>query len=82
MKHFFSLALGMALAFPAAAAVLDCDELVEKITQRLESKHITDYQLKTVPVEENHPGREVGRCQGGTMKVMYLRGKPEGDPAE
>ncbi len=82
MKHSLWLALGMTVALPASAAVLNCDELVEKITQRLESKHITDYQLKTVPVDENHPGREVGRCQGGTMKVMYLRGKPEENAAE
>ena len=82
MKHSLWLALGMTVALPASAAVLNCDELVEKITQRLESKHITDYQLKTVPVEENHPGKEVGRCQGGAMKVMYLRGKPEENAAE
>ena len=82
MKHFFWLALGMLLTFPAVATALDCDELVEKITQRLESKKITDYQLKAVPVDETHPGKEVGRCQGGTMKVMYLRGKPDGTAVE
>lgn len=72
--------LATLFAFPASAAILDCDELVEKITQRLESKKIADYQLKVVPVNESHPGKEVGRCQGGSMKIMLERGIPsQGD---
>lgn len=70
------LALAALFATPASAAVLDCDELLDKIAKRLESKKITDYQLKAVPVAEKHPGKEVGRCQRGSMKVMLERGKP------
>ena len=44
------------------------DELIDKISRRLESKHVTDYQLKAVPVEEKHPGKEVGRCEGARRR--------------
>ena len=63
----------------ASAALLDCDELIEKISKRLESKGISDYQLSAVPVKEAHAGKEVGTCQGGSMKVMLVRGKPAED---
>ncbi len=60
---------------PALAAGLDCDELIDKISKRLDSKRVTDYQLKAVPVEEKAPGKEVGRCERGSRKVMLERGK-------
>lgn len=62
-------------AMPASAKILDCDELIDKVAKRLESKHITDYALTAVPVGENHPGKEVGRCENGARKVMLERGK-------
>lgn len=70
------LMLGLAVAtLPASAKVLDCDELIEKIAKRLDGKKVTDYGLTAVPVAEMHPGKEVGRCQRGAMKVMLERGK-------
>ncbi|HMW78301.1 MAG: DUF1161 domain-containing protein [Betaproteobacteria bacterium] len=78
MKRLFALLALAGCALPALAAGLDCDELIDKISRRLESKHVTDYQLKAVPVEEKHPGKEVGRCERGSKKVMLERGKSEG----
>ena len=73
------LMLGLAVAaLPASAEVLDCDILIEKIAKRLEGKKISDYELTAVPVAEKHPGKEVGRCQRGSMKVMLERGKGTG----
>lgn len=67
--------LGLLFSLPASAALLDCQPLAEKITKRLESKRIKDFELKVVPAGDKQTGKEVGRCQGGTMKVMLLRGK-------
>lgn len=73
------LMLGLAVAaLPASAQVLDCDVLIEKIAKRLDGKKVTDYGLTAVPVAENHPGKEVGRCNRGSMKVMLERGKEAG----
>ncbi|MBK7898682.1 MAG: DUF1161 domain-containing protein [Azonexus sp.] len=77
MKHLLTLLALAGFALPAPAAGLDCDELIDKISRRLESKHVTDYQLKAVPVEEKHPGKEVGRCERGSRKVMLERGKSD-----
>lgn len=62
-------------AVPVSAGILDCDQLIDKISKRLESKHITDYALTAVPVGESHPGKEVGRCEKSSKKVMLERGK-------
>jgi hypothetical protein len=77
MKYFLTLLALAGVTLPAPAAGLDCDELIDKISRRLESKHVTDYQLKAVPVEERHAGKEVGRCERGSKKVMLERGKSE-----
>ena len=78
MKHIrisLAAALGILAALPASAELLKCEALTEKITQRLESKQIKDYELKVVAAGDKQAGKEVGRCQGGSMKVMLLRGK-------
>lgn len=73
MKYAIS-ALALALStIPATAAVLDCDELIETIAKRLDSKHVSDYELSAVPVKESHAGKEVGRCEKGAKKVMLER---------
>lgn len=82
MRHVISALLLALASLPATAALLDCDELIEKVSKRLESKGIKDYQLSAVPVKEQHAGREVGTCQGGTMKVMYERNKPAEEKAD
>jgi hypothetical protein len=73
-KILVSLMLALS-SLTCSAAILSCDELIDKVSKRLESKGISDYQLTAVAIKEDHPGKEVGTCQGGTQKVMYERGK-------
>lgn len=71
-----ALTMGLTTALPAAAkGVLNCDDLVDKLTKRLESKKVQDFVLKVVPAKEKHAGKVLGRCERGTMKVVRLSGK-------
>jgi hypothetical protein len=77
MKRILLMLCLVLPCFNASAAILDCDDLIEKIAARLESKGITDYQLKAVPIAETHPGKKVGTCNQGSMKVLLQRGKTD-----
>lgn len=56
------------------AAAKPCEELKSEIAAKIESKGVTNYTLEIVPVDEEKEGREVGTCDGGTMKIIYIRG--------
>lgn len=74
MRRLFALLALSLTAFTAnAGQPLDCDALIEKIAARLESKGIENYELKAVPIKEAHPGKKVGTCAMGSMKVMYIK---------
>jgi hypothetical protein len=75
MKRILLMLCLVLPGFNASAAVLDCDDLIEKIAARLESKGIADFDLKAVPIAETHPGKKVGTCNQGSMKVLLQRGK-------
>jgi hypothetical protein len=56
------------------AAIKPCEELKEEIAAKIEAKGVSSYTLKVVPIDADEPGKEVGTCDGGTMKIMYVRG--------
>ncbi|HEY8354807.1 MAG TPA: DUF1161 domain-containing protein [Methylophilaceae bacterium] len=56
------------------AAIKPCEELKEEIAAKIESKGVQSYTLKVVPIDADEPGRQVGTCDGGTKKIMYVRG--------
>jgi hypothetical protein len=74
---------------PAAPARLDCDALKARVDAKLQAKGIPVYTLEIVPVEgaanpinaasgveavKVNKGKQVGTCDGGTKRLMYIRG--------
>ncbi len=64
----------LALCASAQAAIKPCEELKEEIAAKIDAKGVPSYSLKVVPIDADEPGREVGTCDGGTKKIMYVRG--------
>lgn len=64
----------LALAGHAQAAAKPCEELKEEIAAKVDAKGVPNYSLKVVPIDADEPGRQVGTCDGGTKKIMYVRG--------
>ena len=64
----------LALAGHAQAAIRPCEELKEEIAAKIDAKGVPSYSLKIVPIDADEPGRQVGTCDGGTKKIMYVRG--------
>jgi hypothetical protein len=74
MKVFvLCVLLGLA-AGASAAEGKGCEALKAAIAAKLESKGVRNYTLEIVPVGEEREGRVVGQCEGGTRKIVYLRG--------
>lgn len=74
MKKITLLLFALAFSVHAQAAVKSCEALKEEITAKLEAKGVPSYTLRVVPIGEDAAGRQVGTCDGGTMKIMYVRG--------
>lgn len=64
----------LAFASYSQAAAKPCEELKAEIAAKIESKGVSNYTLEIVPIDEAKEGREVGTCDGGTMKIIYIRG--------
>lgn len=64
----------LALAGHAQTAIRPCEELKEEIAAKIDAKGVPSYSLKIVPIDADEPGRQVGTCDGGTKKIMYVRG--------
>jgi hypothetical protein len=64
----------LALAGHAQAAIKPCEALKEEIAAKIESKGVQSYTLRVVPIDADELGRQVGTCDGGTKKIIYVRG--------
>ena len=68
-------ALSLALfALPASAQIKPCEELKAEIAAKIDANGVLTYQLEIVPVDQETDWKVVGTCNGGTMKIIYLRG--------
>lgn len=74
MKKMVLMLLMMSFATYAQAAVKPCEELKEEIAAKIEAKGVPSYTLTIVPINDEAEGKEVGTCEGGTKKIMYVRG--------
>lgn len=83
------IALLMSLiSFPVMAEILPCEELLKRVDAKLQAKGVPSYTLELVPVENEkthstsasgvtttqaYNGKEVGTCEGGTKRLIYLK---------
>ncbi|MDP2246632.1 MAG: DUF1161 domain-containing protein [Nitrosomonadales bacterium] len=74
MKKTILMVSMLAFATYSHAAAKPCEELKEEIAAKIESKGVQNYTLKIVPIDAEEEGREVGTCDGGTKKIIYIRG--------
>lgn len=75
MRHpyrLFAVPL-LLIATHAHAGAKPCDELKSEIAAKLDAKGVKAYALDTLPVDAAGDGKEVGRCEGGTKKIVYTR---------
>jgi len=77
MKKRIWLAIGLLLlAVPVLAEDVrkPCEELKSEIAAKLDAKGVVNYALTAVKNEEVKEGdKVVGSCDGGTMKIVYVR---------
>jgi len=75
MQKTILLATALALASTPALAKKSCEELKGEIEAKLKAKGVKAWTIETVAKDEQKEGRVVGTCDGGTKKLVYLRGK-------
>lgn len=66
-------ALLAGLSFTAQAAK-PCEELKGEIAAKLDAKGVKQYTLTIVPAADIGERKVVGSCDGGTNKIVYVRG--------
>ena len=50
-----------------------CEELKSEIANTLDAKGVKSYSLEIAPKDQEVEGKVVGRCEGGTKKIVYRR---------
>jgi len=50
-----------------------CEELKGEIAAKLDAKGVKGYTLEILPADAASERKEVGRCEGGTKKIVYSR---------
>jgi predicted lipoprotein with Yx(FWY)xxD motif len=60
-------------ALAAESAAKPCEELKSEIAAKLDAKGVTNYTLEIVDKDQEHEGKVVGTCGGGTKKIVYTR---------
>lgn len=73
MKRISIAVLLAASACGAWSQGKGCESLKAAVEAKLIRKGVQHYSLNVVPVEEEREGRVVGRCDGGTRKLVYRR---------
>lgn len=73
MKRFVAL-LGLSVLVVPAFAQKPCEELKTEIAAKLDKRGVKKYQLDIVPNADVKQQKVVGSCEGGTKKILYVRG--------
>jgi len=75
MRHPFRLfAVPLLLiASHAHAGGKPCDALKAEIAAKLDAKDVKAFVLDILPADAESDKKEVGRCEGGTKKIVYTR---------
>lgn len=61
------------LAPSAQAAAKPCDELKAEIAAKLDEKGVKGYEIAAVENDKVGEAKVIGRCDGGTKKLTYVR---------
>jgi len=70
------------LAVAAAHAQTgNCDDVVASIESRIRANGVAEFSVTAVDAAASAPGRQVGTCDAGRKKILYLRGAAVGSPA-
>ena len=80
MKFRSALALLAIIASTSAAARKPCDELKAEIDTKIRANGVPEFSLDIVDqaVAEQSAGKIVGQCDGGSKRIVYLRGSASG----
>lgn len=73
-KMLWVVAFLASAAGAAHAQIKPCEELKAEIAAKIEANGVASYQLEIVPAEQETDWKVVGTCDGGTKKIIYLRG--------
>lgn len=74
MKPLVVLALLLAgSASEYAAPPKSCEELKAEIAQKLDAKNVKGYTLTVVDKDKAGEGKEVGSCEAGMKKILYVK---------
>ncbi|MDH4062348.1 MAG: DUF1161 domain-containing protein [Aquincola sp.] len=77
-----ALLLLMATAGSPANAT-PCEEVLASIEARIRANGVADFSVTAVDSAASAPGKQVGTCDTGRRKIMYVRGasSPSQSPA-
>ncbi len=64
----------------ATAAIKDCEELKSEIAAKLVAAGVSSFVLEIVDKDRTGPGRIIGRCQGGTKRIVRRMSVPTSAP--
>ena len=67
-------AAGLCAAATAFAQAGNCDDVVASIESRIRANGVTEFSVTAVDAAASAPGRQVGTCDAGRKKILYLRG--------
>jgi hypothetical protein len=84
MKFRTALALLALIASSTVAARKPCDELKAEIDTKIRANGVPEFSLDVVDqsVAEQSAGKIVGQCDGGSKRIVYLRGSASGAAVE
>ena len=72
MKSIIVFCLIVSSAGQAAAAVKDCEELKSEIAAKLVANGVSSFSLGIVDKYRTGSGEIIGRCEGGTKRIVRL----------
>lgn len=72
MKHATLAFCTLAVAAAAPARANNCDEIRAGIDAKVRAAGVAAFTLSVVDVAASAPGREVGRCDRGAKKILYV----------
>lgn len=74
--HFHLRPLGVSLLLAAAAGpalAATCDEIRASIEARIRANGVAGFSVTAVDLAASAPGKQVGTCDAGRKKIMYVR---------
>jgi hypothetical protein len=77
MKNLIAWPFAIALLLApllASAELKDCDELKDEIEAKIKNNGVKSFKLTIVGKSDVAEGEQVGSCEGGTKKIMYVKG--------